>query len=92
MSEFEAQGQATPEEIAAALDLMRRTREQRTKQREKMKTDPIAKAKADLRAKRQRVRQSLLVRKALAAGIVVSEEELEAELAKGSVEEVEGEE
>jgi FKBP-type peptidyl-prolyl cis-trans isomerase (trigger factor) len=79
----EETNKASQEDIQAALALLAKTREQRAKQREKMKSDPVAKAKAEERAKRLRVKNSVLVRKALAAGIVVTEDEIQKELAKG---------
>lgn len=67
---------ATQAQIDEALALLERTKAQRAKQREKMKNDPAAKAKAQERALRLRVKNSLLTKKALAAGITVSEAEI----------------
>ena len=74
--------QASEADVQAALALLEKTRAQRAKQREKMKSDPNAKAKADERAKRLRVKNAILIRKAIAAGIVVTEDEIQKELGK----------
>ena len=66
------------EEINAALDLLKRTRAQRTKQLERMKNDPVAKAKAKDRATRMRIKATLLQKKALQAGLTVTEAEIDA--------------
>lgn len=78
MAEVKNGTAASQEEIAKALELLRKTRDQRTKQLERMKNDPVAKAKAADRAKRVRIKAQLLVKKAMQAGITVTEAELDA--------------
>lgn len=82
MSEkFEKVDPKNQDDVAAALALLERTRTQQAKQRDKLKNDPEAKARAAASAKRRRVRDQLIMRKAIEAGIVVTEEEIELEMA-----------
>lgn len=69
-----------PEDVKAALALLRRTKEQQAKQREKIKNDPEAKAKASAAAKLRRLRDKVVLRKAAEQGITATEEEIQAEL------------
>lgn len=80
MSEFQAVDPKNKDDVAKALALLERTRTQQAKQREKMKNDPEAKAKAAESAKRRRIRDKIMMKKALEAGITVSEAEIQAEL------------
>lgn len=73
---------ASKEDIEAGLRLLQKTKEQRAKQRDKLKNDPAAKEKAAARALRLRVKNSILTSKALKAGITVSDAEIEAEIKK----------
>ena len=73
------------EEVARAMALLTRTKEQRAKQRDKQKNDPEAKAKSDERAKRLRVKNTILCQKAVTAGIVVTPEEIDAYIANQEV-------
>lgn len=85
MSEVTVAGVTTSEEeIAKALDLLRRTKEQRTKQAQKNKDNPELAAKAKVRATRLRAKDTLLKQKAIAAGIVVTDEEIDAVIAAGT--------
>jgi len=68
-------------EVQAALDLLRRTKEQRTKQAQKIKDNPELKAKAAVRALRLRVKDTLLKKKAVEAGLVVTDAEVDAFIA-----------
>jgi len=76
----------TQEEIQKALQLLAKQKEQRSKQAERVKNDPEAKAKAAARALRLRVKSTLLVKKAVAAGISVSDAEIDAHIADGAEE------
>ena len=70
----------TDEEIQRALQLLEKTRQQRAKQRERLKNDPEAQEKRRLYARRQQIKNKLLLRKAKEAGITVSNEEIEMEM------------
>ena len=72
---------AEESEIAAALELMKKQKEQRAKQRERAKSNPESAEKAKLHAEKARVRTTLLARKAREAGIVVTDEEIDAYIA-----------
>lgn len=74
----------TQEEINEALALLKRTKEQRAKQREKQKNNPELKAKQAERSLRMRVKNSLLVKKATDAGISVTDKEIDAFIAKNA--------
>lgn len=65
------------EEVTKALALLQRQREQQVKQRERIKNNPELKTKQADRAKRLRVKNSLLMKKALAAGITCSASEID---------------
>ena len=67
-------------DIQAALALLERTRETQAKQRERLKNDPEAKARAAVSAKKRRVKDKILMRKATEAGITVTDDEIMAEL------------
>ena len=69
------------EEVEKALALLESQKQQRAKQRENIKNNPEAKAKADARALRLRVKNTILQRKAVAAGITVSDKEIDEYLA-----------
>lgn len=73
---------ASQEDIALALDLLKRTREQRAKQREKAKNDPQSAEKAAKRALRLRVKNTILLKKAVDAGIGVTDAEIDTYIAK----------
>lgn len=67
----------TQEDIDKAAKILEQQKNQRAKQQERVKNNPEAKAKADLRAKRLRVKNTLLIHKAVAAGITVSDQEID---------------
>ena len=69
------------EEVEKALALLESQKLQRAKQRDNLKNNPEAKAKADARALRLRVKNTILQRKAVAAGITVSDMEIDEYLA-----------
>lgn len=71
----------SPEEIEKAIKLLERQKEQRKRQLERIKNDPVARERQRERALRRRVREKLLIQKALESGITVSEEEIDAWLA-----------
>lgn len=71
-------------EIEKALALLERQKEQRAKQADKVKNNPELKAKADERARRLRAKNTILCRKAVAAGITVSEAEVDAYIAENA--------
>lgn len=71
-------------EVQAALELLRRTKEQRTKQAQKIKDNPELKEKAAKRALRLRVKDTLLKKKAVEAGLVVTDAEVDAAIAAGA--------
>lgn len=73
--------QYSPEEIEKAIKLLERQKEQRKRQLERIKNDPVARERQRERALRRRVREKLLIQKALESGITVSEEEIDAWLA-----------
>jgi FKBP-type peptidyl-prolyl cis-trans isomerase (trigger factor) len=68
-------------DVERALALLESQKTQRAKQRENLKNNPEAKAKADARALRLRVKNTILQRKAVQAGITVSDKEIDAYLA-----------
>ena len=72
------------EEVEKALALLESQKQQRAKQRESLKNNPEAKAKADARALRLRVKNSILQKKAVAAGITVSDLEINEHLANAA--------
>lgn len=72
------------EEVAKALALLEKTKEQRAKQRERNKNNPEASAKQKARATRQRVKTQLLLAKAVKAGITVTDKEIDDAIAKAA--------
>lgn len=82
MAETPTATTASKEDIAKALDLLKRTREQRAKQQAKLKNDPEAKKKASEASKKRRIQDRLLIEKAKKAGVTVTPAELEKELKK----------
>ena len=73
---------ASEAEVQEALALLARVKGQRAKQKERFKNDPTLLAKAKVRGTRVRIGQVLTLRKAVAAGILVSGAEIDAEISK----------
>ena len=71
---------ASQEEIDEALSLLRRTKEQRAKQRDRVKNDPSLKAKQKERQLTQRARRNIIEKKAMASGITATPAEIAAEV------------
>lgn len=71
---------ASEQEVQEALALLRKTKEQRAKQAAKLKSNPELKAKAAENSKKRRIKDVLLLRKAHAAGITVSDSEVANEI------------
>ena len=67
---------ASPEEIKEALELLERTKAQRAKQRDKVKNNPELKVKQAEASKRRRIKDQILIAKALKAGIQVTDAEV----------------
>lgn len=64
-------------EIEKALELLERQKTQRAKQAEKNKNNPEVLAKRKEYSAKQRIKQQLMLKKAIAAGISVSDKEVE---------------
>jgi FKBP-type peptidyl-prolyl cis-trans isomerase (trigger factor) len=89
-NEISIDGQTvSQEEIKRALALLESQKNQRAKQRENLKNNPEQKAKADARALRLRVKNTILQKKAVQAGITVSDAEVDAYLSSRAAEAVE---
>ncbi|MBT9175617.1 MAG: hypothetical protein DDT22_01301 [candidate division WS2 bacterium] len=73
---------ATEAEIQEALTLLAKVKQQRAKQKERFKNDPALQAKMRAKGVRNRIAMLLTLKKAAAAGIVVSAGEIDAEIAK----------
>ena len=71
---------ASKEDIEKGLAMLQRAKDQRAKQKEKMKSDPAAKARVAERYLKLRLKNNLLLKKALKAGITVSDKEIDDEV------------
>ena len=69
------------EEVKEALKVLKQVKERKEKEKVRRAT-PEFKAKQAERNKRKRIQQQLLVKKALEAGITVSDKEIEAAMAE----------
>lgn len=69
------------EEYDKAMAILQKQKEQREKEKLRAQ-DPAVKAKAAEQSKRYTAKNTLMIRKAVAAGIIVTDAEIDAELAK----------
>lgn len=75
-------------EVEKALALLRKTKEQRAKQSAKNKDNPEVIEKRKAYSLRQRVKTQLFIKKATAAGITVTDKEIDDALAASDISEM----
>ena len=71
----------TEEEVRTAIALLEKTKASQAKQRERMKNNPEAKAARAANSLRLRIRNQIILRKAAAAGITVTGNEIDKAIA-----------